>query len=89
MAVMRSVISEKYSPELGTMEEMESLADECRKRHQSVYGFVMNRTSEEHEWAKRARAGEREYMDRYYFYDNYDVPSQFEQTVAIIHNHTG
>ena len=30
---------------------------------------------------KRARAGEREYMDRYYFYDNYDVPSQFEQTV--------
>ena len=43
--------------------------------------FVMNHTSEEHEWAKRARAGEREYMDRYYFYDNYDVPSQFEQTV--------
>lgn len=41
----------------------------------------MNHTSEEHEWARRARAGEREYMDRYYFYDNYDVPSQFEQTV--------
>ena len=72
----------KVQPELGTMEDLESLADECRKKGISLcMDFVMNHTSEEHEWAKRARAGEREYMDRYYFYDNYDVPSQFEQTV--------
>ena len=72
----------KVKPELGTIEDLESLADECRKKGISLcMDFVMNHTSEEHEWAKRARAGEREYMDRYYFYDNYDVPSQFEQTV--------
>ena len=72
----------KVQPELGTMEDLESLADECRKKGISLcMDFVMNHTSEEHEWARRARAGEREYMDRYYFYDNYDVPSQFEQTV--------
>lgn len=41
----------------------------------------MNHTSEDHEWAKRARAGEKEYQDRYFFYDNWDIPSQFEKTV--------
>ncbi len=30
----------------------------------------MNHTSEDHEWAKRARAGEKEYLDRYFFFDN-------------------
>ena len=72
----------KVQPELGTMEDLESLADECRQRGISVcLDFVMNHTSEDHEWARRARAGEREYMDRYYFYDNYDIPAQFERTV--------
>ena len=41
--------------------------------------FVMNHTSDEHEWAKRARAGEKEYQDRYFFFDNFDVPSIYEQ----------
>lgn len=43
--------------------------------------FVMNHTSEEHEWAKRARAGEGEYMSRYFFYDNGDIPARYEETV--------
>ena len=25
--------------------------------------------------------GEKEYQDRYFFYDNWDIPSQFEKTV--------
>ena len=37
--------------------------------------FVMNHTSEEHEWAVRARRGEGEYMSRYFFYDNPDIPN--------------
>ena len=41
----------------------------------------MNHTSEDHEWAKRARRGEREYMDRYYFYDEFSIPAEFEKTV--------
>ena len=69
----------KVQPELGTMEDLEHLADECRTRGISLcLDFVMNHTSEDHEWAVRARSGEREYMNRY---DNYDVPAQFEQTV--------
>ena len=72
----------RVQPELGTMEDLEQLADECREREISLcLDFVMNHTSEDHEWARRARAGEREYMNRYYFYDNYDVPAEFEKTV--------
>mgnify|MGYP007054924476 CR=1 FL=1 len=31
--------------------------------------------------AKRARAGEGEYMSRYFFYDNGDIPARYEETV--------
>ena len=72
----------KVQPELGTIRDLESLASECRKQGISIcLDFVMNHTSEEHEWAKRARAGEKEYQDRYFFYDNWDIPAQFEKTV--------
>ena len=72
----------KVQPELGTMEDLFSLAEECHSRGIAVcLDFVMNHTSEDHEWAKRARAGEREYQDRYFFYDSWDVPNAYEQTV--------
>ncbi len=72
----------KVEPELGTIEELEALAADCHGRGISVcLDFVMNHTSEDHEWAKRARAGEKEYQDRYFFYDDWAVPYQFEKTV--------
>ena len=58
-------------PELGTMEDLEHLADACRDKGMSLcLDFVMNHTSEDHEWARKARAGEPGYRDRYFFYDN-------------------
>ena len=49
----------KVQPELGTMEDLEVLADDCHKRGISVcLDFVMNHTSEDHEWAQRARRRE-------------------------------
>ena len=72
----------KVQPSLGTMEDLESLADACRRRGMSLcLDFVMNHTSEDHAWAKRARAGEAEYRDRYFFYDSWDIPREFEKTV--------
>jgi amylosucrase len=72
----------KVQPELGTMKDLAELSQDCHSRGISVcLDFVMNHTSEDHEWAKRARAGEKEYQDRYFFFDNWDIPNQFEQTV--------
>ena len=72
----------KVRPDLGTMEDLECLAKECHKRGVSIcLDFVMNHTSEDHEWARKAKAGDPEYQSRYFFYDNYDLPAQFERTV--------
>ena len=72
----------KVQPELGTMYDLEDLAAECHRRGISMcLDFVMNHTSEDHEWARRARAGEAEYQNRYFFYDSWDIPNWYEQTV--------
>ncbi len=72
----------KVQPELGTMEDLASLADDCHSRGMCVcLDFVMNHTSEDHEWARRARAGEKEYQDRYFFFDDWTIPNEFEKTV--------
>ena len=69
-------------PELGAMEDLEKLADACRRAGMSLcLDFVMNHTSEDHEWAKKARAGEPGYRERYFFYDSWDIPREFEKTV--------
>ena len=70
----------KIKPSLGTMEDLEEVTDLCHRQDMNIcMDFVMNHTSDEHEWAKRAKAGEKEYQDRYFFFDNFDVPSIFEQ----------
>ncbi|MBP3721546.1 MAG: amylosucrase, partial [Clostridia bacterium] len=72
----------KVQPELGTMEDLAELTEACHRRGIAVcLDFVMNHTSEDHEWARRARAGEKEYQDRYFFYDSWTIPNAFEQTV--------
>ena len=72
----------KVQPELGTMEDLRALAEACGDRRILLgIDFVMNHTSEDHEWARRARAGEKEYQNRYFFYDGWDIPNAYEQTV--------
>ena len=72
----------KVRPDLGMMKDLAELAEKCHEEDINVcMDFVMNHTSEDHEWAKRARDGEGEYMSRYFFYDNNDVPEKYEETV--------
>lgn len=72
----------KVKPELGTMEDLERLTEKCHQKDMNVcMDFVMNHTSEDHEWAKRARQGDGEYMSRYFFYDNNEIPRKYEETV--------
>ena len=72
----------RIKKELGAMEDLESLTDACHEKGLNVcMDFVMNHTSEEHAWAKRARAGEGEYMSRYFFFDNDAIPTAYERTV--------
>ena len=79
----------RVRPDLGTMDDLAHLARTCHAQGISLcMDFVMNHTSDEHEWARRARAGEGEYMSRYFFVrdqaviDRYtrDVPQVFPTT---------
>ena len=70
----------KVREDLGTVEDLEALATACHRRGISVcLDFVMNHTSEEHMWAKAARAGDPTAQARYFFYDNWDIPDQFSK----------
>lgn len=72
----------KVDPKLGTMEDLADLARECHANNMSLcLDFVMNHTSEDHEWARKAKAGDYEYQKRYFFFDNWNIPNAFEETV--------
>ena len=72
----------KIQEKLGTMEDLEALTKACHEKGiQVCMDFVMNHTSEDHEWAVRARNGEGEYMSRYFFFDSWDIPGIYEKTV--------
>ena len=69
-------------PDLGTMDDLQKLTDACHRKNINVcMDFVMNHTSCDHQWARRARAGDGEYMSRYFFYDNPSIPAEYEKTV--------
>ena len=72
----------RVQPELGTMEDLKALAEDCHSRGISLcLDFVMNHTSEDHAWARRARAGEKEFQDRFFFYDDWSIPEEYEKHV--------
>lgn len=75
----------EVSPALGDMEQLTALAAELRENGIAlVVDFIFNHTSDEHEWAIRARAGEQEYADYYWIFDGREMPDAFETTVREI-----
>ena len=71
----------KVQPELGTMEDLSALTEDCHARGIAVcLDFVMNHTSEDHAWARAARAGDGEAQRRYFFFDSWDIPNEYERT---------
>ena len=72
----------KVREDLGTMEDLEALTESCHEKGMNIcMDFVMNHTSEDHEWAKRARSGEGKYMSRYFFYADPSVVKAYEKTM--------
>lgn len=62
-------ISDYYAinPELGTMEDVEEMIAAFGEHGIGVmFDMVLNHVSTEHEWFKRAQAGERKYWDYFY-----------------------
>ncbi len=69
----------------GTMKDFENLTKELRKNGMSVcLDFVINHTSNEHKWAKKAIKGDKKYMDMYYMYDDENIVHEYEETMIEI-----
>lgn len=70
---------------LGTMHQLNKLAGELRRHGISlVLDFIFNHTSDEHEWARRALAGDETYQNYYYMFDDRTLPDQYERTLREI-----
>ncbi|WP_414545606.1 alpha-amylase family glycosyl hydrolase [Nostoc sp. CCY0012] len=67
---------------VGDLEDIRGLAKEFRKRDiLLVLDIVLNHTSDEHEWAQKAKMGDRSFQDYYFIFENREVPDMFEQNM--------
>ena len=75
----------RIDPRFGTTEDVEALAATLKKRDMLlVLDVVVNHTSNEHEWAQRARQGDRKYQDYFFVFDDRETPDIFEETMPEI-----
>lgn len=69
-------------PRLGDSDDLERLTAALRARGISLcIDLPVNHTAQEHEWARRARAGERAYRDYYLLFPDRTLPDRYEQTL--------
>jgi len=72
-------------PDIGTMDELAQLADELRGRGISlVLDFVFNHTSDDHRWAKQAKAGDPEYRAFYHTFTDRAEVDRYQQSLRDI-----
>jgi amylosucrase len=63
----------------GTIEDLKSLQKSLQdKQMYLMIDIVLNHTSNQHEWAQKARLGDTYYQDFYYTYSDRTVPDQME-----------
>ncbi len=75
----------EVDPRLGTMADLAALAGELRVSGISlVLDFVFNHTSDEHAWARGARAGDPAYADYYLTFPDRTIPDAYERTLREI-----
>jgi amylosucrase len=68
--------------ELGTMADLRELANDLHAAGISLtLDLVLNHVAREHEWAVKARAGEKHYADYFYLFEDREVPDAFEETL--------
>lgn len=71
-------IDSKY----GTKKDFLSFSKIAREKHMILMlDFVVNHTSDEFDWAKKAKAGDKNFQNYYYTYPDRQIPDAFEKTM--------
>ncbi|AFJ01423.1 Sucrose phosphorylase [Methylophaga frappieri] len=72
----------EIDPRIGSLQDLRDLAADMHQRDMLlVLDVVLNHTSDQHEWAQKARDGYPPYRDYYYTFENRHVPDMFEQSM--------
>jgi amylosucrase len=72
-------------PALGSIADLEHLCSTLRQRGVSIcLDLVLNHCAKDHQWAVRAKAGEKKYQDYFYMFDDRTMPDEYEKTLPEI-----
>ena len=75
----------EIDPKFGTKEDLLSLTRAMRSRKMYLMlDFVVNHTSDEYPWAKKAALGDPKYQGYYYTYPDREIPDTFEKSMPEI-----
>jgi len=75
----------EVNPALGTIQDLTELANKLRNENISlVLDLVFNHTSNEHDWAMRARSGDPDYQAYYRMYPDRQIPNAYEANLREI-----
>lgn len=67
---------------IGTLDDLDNLTANLKKRDMLLtLDVVVNHTSDEHDWAIKARQGDKAYQDYYFIFDNRDTPDMYEESM--------
>ncbi len=65
---------------LGSIDDLRTLQSKLQSKDMYLMiDIVLNHTSHHHEWAKKAKAGDKEYLDYFYFHDDRRIPDKIEE----------
>lgn len=69
-------------PRFGTLDDLKELQQAMQQKGMYLMlDIVMNHTSHQHEWAMKAKAGDKKYQDYFYFYSDRSLPDEFEKSM--------
>jgi amylosucrase len=72
----------KVDTRFGTIQDLQKLADAMHKKEiYLMLDIVLNHTSQMHEWAMKAKAGDKKYQDYFYFFDDRNMPDALDKTM--------
>lgn len=75
----------KIGKRFGRLDDLKELEDEMRKRNMYLMiDIVLNHTSDQHEWALKAKNGDKQYQDYFYFFEDRTEPDEYERSMPEI-----
>ncbi len=75
----------KVDERFGTMGDLQKVQlGMCKKNMYLMMDIVLNHTSHHHQWAVKAKQGDKKYQDYFYMYDDRGIPDEFDKTMPDI-----